>query len=405
MPRPVFLHASSTGDTERRRPIGTGPQRPIDTGPQRPIGEGPQRPIGEGPQRPIDTGPQRPIGTGPQRPIGEGPQRPIDTERRRPIGTGPIGTGPQRPIDTAPQRPIGTGPQRPIGEGPQRLNDTAPQRLNGTALQRLNGTERRRLIGVVHLRALPGAPLCERPESVDPLSRVLEHALADARALAANGCDALIVENFGDVPFHAERVPPETIAAMALVVRAVLDVAGPVPVGVNVLRNDARAALAIAATTGASFVRINVHSGAAVTDQGLVEGRAAETLRERARLAPSVAILADAHVKHATQLSRETLAEAVEDLVLRALADGVIVSGAATGRPPDPEHVREAHGAAHGVPVLVGSGLDEHNAQALLAYADGAIVGTALKFEGRVANAVDPERVRRMRVIFDAVKS
>ena len=384
MPRPVFLHASSTGDTERRRPIGTGPQRPIDTGPQRPIGEGPQRPIGEGPQRPIDTERRRPIDTEPQRPID---------------------TAPQRPIDTAPQRPIGTGPQRPIGEGPQRLNDTAPQRLNGTALQRLNGTERRRLIGVVHLRALPGAPLCERPESVDPLSRVLEHALADARALAANGCDALIVENFGDVPFHAERVPPETIAAMALVVRAVLDVAGPVPVGVNVLRNDARAALAIAATTGASFVRINVHSGAAVTDQGLVEGRAAETLRERARLAPSVAILADAHVKHATQLSRETLAEAVEDLVLRALADGVIVSGAATGRPPDPEHVREAHGAAHGVPVLVGSGLDEHNAQALLAYADGAIVGTALKFEGRVANAVDPERVRRMRVIFDAVRS
>ena len=265
-------------------------------------------------------------------------------------------------------------------------------------------TQRRRLIGVVHLGALPGAPLFVRHDSSDPLSRVLEFALADARTLATNGCDALIVENFGDVPFHAERVFPETIAAMALVVRGVCDQAGDVPVGVNVLRNDARAALAIAATTGASFVRINVHSGAAVTDQGLVQGRAAETLRERARLAPRVAILADAHVKHATPLSRETLAEAVEDLVLRALADGVIISGAATGRPPDPERVREAHGAAHGVPVLVGSGLDERNAEALLAHASGAIVGTALKFDGRVANAVDPERVRRMRAIFDAVR-
>jgi len=360
MPRPAFFHAPSTGDTERRRLDGVAPQR-------------------------LD-------GAGPQRLDGVAPQR-LD------------GAAPQRPDGAAPQRLDGAGPQRLDGAGPQRLDGAAHQRPDGAATQRLDGTARRRLIGVVHLRALPGAPLWERTESLDPLSRVLEHALADARMLAANGCDALIVENFGDVPFHAERVPPETIAAMALVVRAVLDVAGQVPIGVNVLRNDARAALAIAATTGASFVRINVHSGAAVTDQGLVEGRAAETLRERARLAPSVAILADAHVKHATQLSRETLAEAVEDLVLRALADGVIVSGAATGRPPDPERVREAHGAAHGVPVLVGSGLDEHNAQALLAYADGAIVGTALKFEGRVANAVDPERVRRMRVIFDAVKS
>jgi len=265
--------------------------------------------------------------------------------------------------------------------------------------------QRRWLIGVVHLRALPGAPRYVGAVDSDPLRDVLELALSDARTLATHGCDALVVENFGDVPFHAERVPPETIAAMTLAVRAVREVAGRVPVGVNVLRNDARAALAIAATTGASFVRINVHSGAAVTDQGIVEGRAAETLRERARLAPTVAIWADAHVKHATQLSRETLAEAVEDLVLRALADGVIVSGAATGRPPDPERVREARGAAQGVPVLVGSGLDEHNARALLAHASGAIVGTALKVGGRVPNAVDPERVRRMRAIFDSVRS
>lgn len=267
------------------------------------------------------------------------------------------------------------------------------------------GRRRRRLIGVVHLRALPGAPNYAATDGSDPLASILELGLSDARTLATHGCDALIVENFGDVPFHAEHVPPETIAAMALVVRAVRDVAGRVPVGVNVLRNDARAALGIAATTGASFVRINVLSGAAVTDQGIVEGRAAETLRERARLAPDVAIWADAHVKHATPLSRETLAEAVEDLVLRSLADGVIVSGAATGRPPDPERVREAHGAAHGAPVFVGSGLDEHNAHALLAHASGAIVGTALKIDGRVANAVDPERVRRMRAIFDAVRS
>ncbi len=287
------------------------------------------------------------------------------------------------------------------------------------------------LIGVVHLEALPGAPRwaerertsavrertsatrlvavardpmpdSERIESW-PLERVLAAAVRDARALASNGCDALIVENFGDVPFHPTHVPSETIAAMAIAVRAVLEVAPRIPVGVNVLRNDARAALGICSATGAAFVRVNVHSGAAVTDQGIVEGRAFETLRERARLAPDVAILADAHVKHATQLSRETLAESVADLVHRALCDGVIVSGSATGRPPDAERVRDARSAAGDVPVLIGSGLDEHNAALLMGHATGAIVGTSLKFEGRVENAVDPARVRRMRALFDTL--
>jgi len=260
------------------------------------------------------------------------------------------------------------------------------------------------LIGVVHLGALPGAPRWIPPENgAAPLEPLLAAAIEDARALASNGCDALIVENFGDVPFHPTHVPAETIAAMALALRAVLDAAPAIPVGVNVLRNDARAALGLCAATGAAFLRVNVHAGAAVTDQGIVEGRAYETLRERTRLAPAVAILADAHVKHATQLSRETIGECVEDLVHRALCDGVIVSGAATGRPPDAERVRAARAAAGDVPVLIGSGLDERNARELLAHATGAIVGTSLKFDGRVGNPVDPARVRQMRDLFDAL--
>ncbi len=278
------------------------------------------------------------------------------------------------------------------------------------------------LIGAVHLAALPGAPRARAPVGgaaggIDPLADCLAAAIQDAHTLVANGCDALIVENFGDVPFYPTRVPPETIAAMARAIAGVIAVAGGRPVGVNVLRNDARAAIGLCAATGASFVRVNVHAGAAVTDQGIVEGRAFETLRERERLAPNVAILADAHVKHATPLSRESLAECVADLVLRALCDGVIVSGTATGSPPALERVREAcgavrdsrgevrdsRGASHDVPVLIGSGLDEDNARALLEHASGAIVGTSLKVDGLVSNPVDASRVRRMRALFDAV--
>ncbi|HYU23619.1 MAG TPA: BtpA/SgcQ family protein, partial [Thermoanaerobaculia bacterium] len=116
----------------------------------------------------------------------------------------------------------------------------------------------RALFGMVHLRALPGAPLFG-----GSMDAVIEAALADGRALAAGGADGLVIENFGDRPFVKNRVPPETIASM---VRVVSEIAREValPFGVNVLRNDAQAALAIAAATGAAFIRVNVHAGAVV---------------------------------------------------------------------------------------------------------------------------------------------
>jgi membrane complex biogenesis BtpA family protein len=250
-------------------------------------------------------------------------------------------------------------------------------------------------IGVVHLLATPGAPRFQ-----GSFDHVLERAVEDARILREQGCDALIVENFGDAPFFPGAVPAETVASLAVCVRAVKSVVGALPVGVNVLRNDARAALGIAAATGAQFVRINVHTGAAVTDQGILEGRAHETLRERTRIAPAVALLCDAHVKHAMPLAHESLGDAVSDLVNRGGADAVILTGRATGIAPLDSVLREAREPAKGVPLLIGSGLDADNARVLLPLADGAIVGTSLKREGRVENPVDPSRVARLAHIF-----
>jgi membrane complex biogenesis BtpA family protein len=260
-------------------------------------------------------------------------------------------------------------------------------------------TARPLFVGVVHLLPTPGAP-----RSDGSLARVISRACEDAQALAGNGCDAILVENFGDAPFFPGAVPPETVAAITLCASAVIGVARGLPVGVNVLRNDARAALGICAATGASFLRVNVHAGAAASDQGLLEGRAHETLRERARLAPQVAILADAHVKHATPLGSESLAQAVRELCARALADAVIVSGTATGVAPSAADLREAREAAGTTPVLVGSGLTAENAAELLRFADGAIVGTALERDGRTGEPVEAARVARIRKALDALR-
>ncbi len=294
------------------------------------------------------------------------------------------------------------------GERPRLRHLRDPVEPSASSRPRISGMwklegPRPWLIGVVHLRATPGAP-----NFGGDLAAVLESARADARALRKGGVDAVIVENFGDVPFHAERVPPETVAAMALGLRAVQEELAELPCGVNVLRNDAAAALGLCAATGASFLRVNVHVGAAVTDQGLIQGRAADTVRERARLCPAAAILADVHVKHAEPLGGGSIADAAADTARRGLADALIVSGTGTGSEPrraDLEAVRER---VPDVPLLIGSGLTTTNAPDLIgrgaALTDGAIVGTTLKRGGDVRAPVDPDRVARLRAAFDALR-
>jgi len=238
------------------------------------------------------------------------------------------------------------------------------------------------IIGMVHLSALPGSPgFCSTLEEVE------SQAILEAQTLEAGGVDAIMVENFGDVPFQ-KTVEPITVAAMTRIIRAIVQ-NSEIPVGVNVLRNDPAAALSIAAATGASFIRVNVHVGAMLTDQGLIEGEAAQTLRLRANLGVDIAILADVGVKHATPFEADwSIEQEAKDAWHRGLADGLIVSGSGTGAPTDPVLIQRIQALIPEAPVLIGSG---YRGEQTTAHA--AIVGTALKSEGRV----DPSRVRELR--------
>ena len=246
----------------------------------------------------------------------------------------------------------------------------------------------RGIIGMIHLLPLPGSPRWG-----GKLDAAIDRALADARALARGGVDAVMVENFGDMPFFPDVVPAETIAALTVCAREVARETD-LPLGINVLRNDARAALSIAAAVGAAFIRVNVHTGSMLTDQGWVDGRAHETLRVREALAPDVAILADVLVKHATPPRGVTLERAAMDAWSRGLADALIVSGAGTGEATSPEDVARVRGVIRDAPILVGSGVTPATVAALLGSADGAIVGTALERDGIPGGPVDIERVR-----------
>jgi membrane complex biogenesis BtpA family protein len=243
-----------------------------------------------------------------------------------------------------------------------------------------------RLIGMVHLGPLPGSPLYQ-----GDFDGVLQAAAHDATLLATAGFDAVIVENFGDSPFFADDVPKITVAAMARAVTTIgeqLDL----PVGVNVLRNDAGAALVIAATCGASFIRVNVLSGTMYTDQGTITGRAADLARIRATVAPQVEVWADVFVKHAAPPPGTTLAQAAADTYRRGGADALIVSGTATGTEPDIEQFAQVRAAVPEARLLAGSGASVTTIAEILQHADGAIVGTSIKVDGETTAPVDPER-------------
>ncbi len=246
------------------------------------------------------------------------------------------------------------------------------------------------VIGMVHLRALPGAPGYD-----GKMSAVIEAAWADALTLEQGGVDGIMIENFFDAPFWKDRVPPETVAGMTRVI-ATLRQKTNVPLGVNVLRNDGISALAIAAACEAQFVRINIVSWAMLTDQGVIEGRAADIARYRKMLGANVLIFTDCLTKHAEPLAPMQMEWVALDTWERGGADALVISGKATGFATDLGDVIAARKGAPDAPILIGSGASAENVHDLLSVADGVIVGTALKTEGRVENPVALERVQAL---------
>ncbi|WP_048149892.1 BtpA/SgcQ family protein [Palaeococcus ferrophilus] len=246
--------------------------------------------------------------------------------------------------------------------------------------------EKKPLIGMVHLKPLPGSYLYE-----GDFDTVIEAALRDARVLEEAGFDAVMVENFGDVPFP-KYVDKTTVAAFTAVAKAIRDEVS-LPLGINVLRNDGIAAYSIAYAVKANFIRVNVLSGVAYTDQGIIEGIAHELGMLRKRLPSKIKVLADVHVKHAVHFG--DFEDSIRDTVERGLADAVVISGKATGKPVNVEKLALAKRTSP-VPVIVGSGTSYDNLPGLWKYADGFIVGTWTKREGKVENEVSPERARRL---------
>jgi membrane complex biogenesis BtpA family protein len=257
-------------------------------------------------------------------------------------------------------------------------------------LQELFGTNRP-VIGVIHLLPLPGSH-----RFAGNMEAIFERAEQEAAALVSGGVHGIIIENFFDAPFAKNHIDTAAACALSLVAKRVSAIAN-LPLGINALRNDAMTSMAVAVTSGAQFIRVNVYTGAMLTDQGIIEGNAHELLNYRRLLGAddAVRIFADVMVKHAAPLTPYSdIRQEAKDAVHRGMADAIIVSGTATGDAPDMSDLQAVREALPETPILIGSGANKENIGKLLGTANGVIVASSLKRQGILENPVDVERVR-----------
>ncbi len=249
--------------------------------------------------------------------------------------------------------------------------------------------ERRFVVGMIHVAALPGTP----GHSL-ALLEVLDRARREAEAYTAAGFDGLLIENMHDVPYLCGAVGPEIVAAMTAVGVAVRGVS-PLPLGVQILAAANREALAVALACGARFVRVENFAYAHVADEGLMAtAEAGPLLRYRRAIgAGDIAVVADVKKKHSSHAitADVPLAEAARTIEFFG-ADGVIVTGVATGSAASVDDVQTVRAAVR-VPVWIGSGLTADNLAAYWPSAHAFIVGSSLKENGVWSNALDAARI------------
>jgi membrane complex biogenesis BtpA family protein len=274
-----------------------------------------------------------------------------------------------------------------------RLSTTTPEAVFGT---------RRPLIGVLHLPPLPGSPLYDGTS----MAAICDYVLRDADTLANGGLDALMIENAGDIPYlRSIQLEPETAACMAVVLGRVTS-EHDCATGVICLSNGVETAMAVAKAGGGRFVRANLWTGAYVADAGIIESPAGMAMRYRKKIcAEDILVMADVHVKHGahTLTSDRPVSEHATDAEYFG-ADMLIATGQRTGDATPTTEV-EAIKAGTVLPVYVGSGLSPENAAALMSVADGAIIGSYFRREGRWWQPVDQERVEKLMLTLRRVLS
>jgi hypothetical protein len=251
----------------------------------------------------------------------------------------------------------------------------------------MNGTKKE-IIGMVHLKALPTSP-----HGKLSLDEILAYALDDLHSLEIGGIQVAIVENMFDTPYS--NCPDlETIIAMSYAL-GYLKGKTKVKLGVNVQATSGTEEMSIANICGADFIRAETFVEMRMNSAGIMQNMCAELMRKKHELGSEVKILADINVKHSSPLIQQPI-EALIHQAVEAGADGIILTGLVTGSSPtvsDAETYKKYCGSTK---LYIGSGVSTANINELMKFADGVIIGSSIKVDGKVENPVDAERVKEL---------
>lgn len=256
------------------------------------------------------------------------------------------------------------------------------------------------VIGVTHLLPLPGSPRYTGM-SLDDISL---SAIEETRIMVDNGVDAIIFENFYDMPF-LKKVGPETISAMTYIGQRLKEKLS-VSLGICLLQADGIGAIAIAKSLGLSFIRAPYYTETYVVDTGIIDSIAGELQRYRTFLKCNTRVLADVHIKHAYPLAQRPIEQSAEDALTRGLADAIIVTGLKTGGPAKLDDIKHVRDFLPKAPLIVGSGVTTANVQNYLPFVDGIIISTGFRENDNVDGKIVADTVSKfMKVVIDYRKN
>ena len=242
------------------------------------------------------------------------------------------------------------------------------------------------VIAMVHLGALPGSPL---HDSEAGIGGIVEAARRDLQALQRAGVDAVMFGNENDRPYEF-AVDTASTATMAYVIGQLRGEIT-VPFGVNVLW-DPMSSIALAAATGAAFVR-EIFTGSYASDMGPWTPDAGKAMRYRDRLhRQDLVMLYNVSAEFAYSLDQRPLADRARSAVFSSIPDAILVSGAITGEAARMADLEAVKAVLPTTPVLANTGVKHATVKDVLRIADGCIVGSSLKVDGNTWNAVDPDR-------------
>lgn len=244
--------------------------------------------------------------------------------------------------------------------------------------------------GMIHVPPISGSQNASKS-----FKEISDFCLQDAKILFENGIKCFFIENFGDAPFPKNKVEPHVIAALTTIINQLKSHFPTSRIGVNVLRNDALAALAIATITDCTAIRVNILTHARLTDQGIIEGCSYDLHRYKNQLNSVVEIWADVEVKHSYPLVEIPISEAILDMVERGGASKIIFTGSRTGSEVSLQTLQELVDAKIISPdnIVIGSGISEKNIETFLPYAKNFIVGSSLKLHNHIFKHIDPLKV------------